>query len=233
MAGRRWTPEEIAYVEREYDQRDAAAIAAVIDRTPSAVHNMAQKLGLDWRNPSKLTLNEVMQIVGNGAHGTIRGWVEAGLLEGVHKETGRGRRGEWEISVDGLHAFLRENPHLVDRDKVQPPFRASVPERWVTLPEVFRRGGAHLLLLEHAALAGFMPYARKRQGWTWVVPESKLPELVAMRRSMTGDAEWRRQWLSYVQLQSRGKIRRSNSYRVLSAARRAPRGSRRREVPAA
>jgi hypothetical protein len=197
VAGRRWTPQELEFLEHNMYRLAAWQIGKRLGRSEAAIFNRARKIGLPRRNPEHLSGNEAMSIIGLNAHATVRRWMRDGLLP-AERRPGRGRwETEWTVLEKDVIAFLRSNPHLVDRDKVNPAYQQYVSERWITLGEAFRRGAAHIALLEHSALAGLMPEPLRRRGCMWVIPESTLPFLVAARRKTTTNAEWKRQWTRY------------------------------------
>lgn len=188
MSGRRWTDDEIAFVEDNYYRKPAAAIARQLGRTASAVHLKASKLGVPRRDPGLLSLNELTILLGVDYH-VLRRLVGT---EFPGRKGGSARiNGEFEIREDDVIAWLRAKPWMVDRDNVEPSWRVYVAERYVTVAEAFRRGAAHASALGQAAYAGLLPGQRKR-GLFWVVPESTLPALIEARRTITDDATWRR-----------------------------------------
>jgi hypothetical protein len=171
LNGRFWTDVEDAYLLESYGTVPVEVIAAKLKRTVPAVYGRAgmNHLGRD-RPPGAMSLNEFMEALGIGAHAMVVSWIEDGLLVGRRMSRyGRENRG-WLIEEADAVAFLRANPWLVDRDKVNSALRQYLPERWVTFPEAFKRGAAHPFLLEAAALAGLIPDARRRgsKGTWWV-----------------------------------------------------------------
>lgn len=201
MAGRRWTDEECVFIEHNMYQMAAWQIAKRLNRSEPAIYNRARKLGLGKRNPECLSGNEAQRIIGTQSHAAVRRWMRDGILV-AERRKGRGRWDfEWTVLEKDLIAFLRQNPHLVDRDKVDVAYQQYVSERWITLGEAFRRGAAHIALLEHSALAGLIPEPLRKRGHIWVIPEASLPILVAARRKFTSDAGWRRQWTRYMRTQ--------------------------------
>jgi hypothetical protein len=212
-----WTEAEVDLLREQYNGQTAEAIAKRIGRTAAAVHCKAQLLKLDVRVPGEMSQNEVMEVLGMQAHQTLRRWSESGLLAS-ERRPGRGRRAyEWVITDAGLIEFLRTYPWMVDRDRVEPPFRSVLGERWITLVEAFKRGAAFPNLLENAVLAGLIPEAKRRLS-VWVVPESTLPRLVAGRRTRTDDGAHRKLVLQYDRLQRRGNLARKKT-RIVAAAR--------------
>lgn len=207
MAGRRWTPDELAVVEDGYYARPVASIAKQLGRSVTAVYLKAEQLGLSRRDPSFLSANEVRLILGNDEH-VVRRWIVAGELPG-QRVPGRGRRGfEYQVREADLVAWLKANPWLVDRDAVEAAYRPYIAERYITLAEAFRRGAAHATALGQAAYAGLVP-GQRRRGLFWVVPESVLPALIEARRMNVTDAEHRRQLMRYERTQRVYEIRRT------------------------
>jgi hypothetical protein len=214
VSGRRWTADELEYLEGAYGDVRVERIARRVRRTVSAVHNQAVKMRLGRNRPSDvMALSDVMKnVLGMDSWSVLKRWVDRGLLPATKSET-YGVKREWWVRDADLEAFLRANPHLVDRDKVQPPWRAFVPERWITLIEAFRRGAAWPLFLESAVKAGLLPEARKRGEFgVWVIPESLLPALVAARRRMTTDPDHRRLVLAYNRNEARSQIVHKRTY---------------------
>lgn len=222
MAGRRWTPEELVELEDRYGAQPVTAIALRLGRTVSSVHNQAQKMRLGpQRPPDVLVAYDVMAIVGRSDYPAIQRWVRDGWLRAERKPAayGASRRPEWWVRAGDLERFLREFPHAIDRDDVDPAWRQFVPERWLTLVEAFRRGAAHPNLLENAVKAGLVPEARQRgvKGTRWTIPERLVPGLTEARRRMTTDADHRRLVLQYDRLQRRGALQRRRSHVAATA----------------
>ena len=222
MGNRRWTDAEVEILEELYGSVPSATIATQLGRTLAGVHEKAGKLGLGpQRPPDVLTAYEVMTILGCADYPRIQRWVRDGQLKAERKPAayGASKRLEWWIRAGDLERFLRDNPHVIDRDDVDPAWRQFVPERWMTLPEAFRRGAAHPNLLENAVKAGLVPEARQRgaKGTRWAVPERIVPALTEARRRMTSDADHRRLVLRYDQLQRRGRLQRGRSRMVADA----------------
>lgn len=225
MAGRAWTPDEDEQLEELYGSEPVGAIAARLGRTVSAVHNRAVKKHLGpQRPPDVLTAYDVMGIVGRSDYPCLQRWVRDGWLRAERKPAAYGaarKRPEWWIRMGDLERFLREYPHAIDRDDIDPAWQQFVPERWITLVEAFRRGAAHPNLLENAVKAGLIPEARQRgiKGTRWAIPERLVPGLTEARRLMTPDTEHRRLVLQYARLQRRGQLQRRRSYMTASARR--------------
>jgi DNA-binding CsgD family transcriptional regulator len=204
MAGRRWTPEEEQIVEDMLGAHTSVAIARRLGVSVHRVNNLLSRRGWSRRRVGVLSRHEVARILGSQDNTFLRRIVADGTLP-ARRLPGRGRFGVYEIREDDLVAFLRANPHLVDRDAVDAGYRQYVGERWLTLPEAFARGAAHVISLEHACLAGTIPEARKR-GIRWVIPDTILARLREGRRRWTTDVEHRRQLLAYQRLQRRGRL---------------------------
>lgn len=191
---RRWTPEEDEQLHELAGRLGITRIAARLGRSVSSVSSRSGKLGISHA-PDGFSLNELTMVIGTTDYRIIRTWVESGLLAG-ERNPGRGRWGQFLVTEEALVAFLKTNPHLVDRQKVDLVYQQYVDERWITLGEAFRRGAAHVLSLEHAYLAGLLPEARRR-GLRIVIPERVLPLLVEGRRQRISDPAHRRQWTTY------------------------------------
>lgn len=200
----RWTPEDDQVIEDMVGDHQTAAIAKRLRLSVSQVNNRIAVLGLSRRREGVYSANALAEVLG------IEGnWIRSFLLgSGVlpSRRTQSGRFGRTEVREQDLIAFLREHPHLIDRNRIHAAYRQYVDERWITTAEVFRRGGPHPVELEHAFHAGLVDEVRKR-GLRWVVPESILPRLIAGRRRFTPDAEHRRQVRMYERLQARGTLR--------------------------
>ena len=189
------------------------AIAAHVGRTVTAVHNRANehRLGPD-RPHDVMSLNQVLHVLGEpGCHGRFLGpggLVARGLLR-AELRSQYGSRPVWWVRESDLVAFLRDNPHLVDRDLVQPPYRRHVAERWILLSEAFRRGAAHTICLLAAVKAGCIPEARHHgaRGSKWAIPESILPRLVEGRRRFVTDAAHRRLVVAHSQAAERKRVK--------------------------
>lgn len=207
MNGRLWPVAHDAAMRADYGAVPIGELAERFGRTVSAVHNRANRLGLAGYEDDTFSLNivcELLGVVGDGRLG--KAWVHSGLLKAKVRKGGRGRWGRtFHIAEPDLIAFLQANPHLVDRDDVQLPYRQYVLERWMTLPVAFRRGAAHPVELEHACHSGAIPEARKR-GVRWVIPESAVLRLIEGRRRWTDDVSWRAQVMVYDRSQRRSTL---------------------------
>jgi len=194
---RRWTAAEEAALEADFGVISTKALAARLGRTTSAVHQRA--LQLDLVQQEDLGVTHVMEILGLGRDSRrLYTWIESGKLPRRSRFGGRKKY----IAEADLIAFIREHGHLLDRDKVQPPFRQYVEHRWITLVEAFTRGAAHYVELEHAAHAGLIPEVARR-GVRYVIPEAILPRLIEGRRRFTSDAQHRHQVVLYHRLAAR------------------------------
>lgn len=197
MAGRRWTAAEDAILEEQFGIVETRILARRLDRTPPAVHQRALKRGLV--GDVDLSITAVMEILGLGRDSRrLYAWIGEGKLPRRSKFAGRRKF----VTEEDLIAFIREHGHLLDRDRVQPPFRQYVEHRWITLVEAFRRGAAHYVKLEHAAHAGLIPEIRRR-GVRYVIPEAILPRLIEGRRRFTTDEQHHRQVVLYNRLAAR------------------------------
>lgn len=197
VSGIRWTPEEEAILEDGFGVVETRSLARRLGRSTSAVHQRALRLGLVA--DEDLSITACMEILGLGRDSRrLYTWIESGKLPRRSKFNGRRK---FVTEVD-LIAFIREHGHLLDRDKVQPPYRQYVEHRWITLVEAFRRGAAHYVSLEHAAHAGLIPELQRR-GIRYVIPEAILPRLVEGRRRFTSDTEHHRQVVLFNRLAGR------------------------------
>lgn len=207
LGRRRWAAEEDALLSDLAGNLGITRIARRLGRTLASVSSHAAALGISTK-PDGYSANAAMGILGVTDHRVMREWIRAGLLPGTHNP-GRGARGEYLIAEETLVAFLRRQPHLVDRAKVDAAFRQYVDERWITLGEAFRRGAAHVVSLEHAYRCGLLPEVRRR-GLRIVIPERVLRLLVDGRRTVTSDLEHRRSLARYERTQrARRPIRRA------------------------
>jgi Helix-turn-helix domain len=197
MSGRRWTDAEELLLEEGFGIVETRTLARRLGRTTPAVHQRALKLGLVA--DEDLSITACMEILGLGRDSRrLYTWIESGTLPRRSKFNGRRKF----VTEEDLIAFIREHGHLLDRDKVQPPYRQYVEHRWITLVEAFKRGAAHYVELEHAAHAGTIPEI-KRRGVRYVIPEAILPRLVEGRRRFTTDAEHHRQVVLFNRLAGR------------------------------
>lgn len=194
---RHWTPDEEQVLEEAFGIVETRILAGRLGRTTSAVHQRALKLGLV--DDEDLSITAVMEILGLGRDSRrLYTWIDSGKLPRRSRFNGRRKF----VTEADLVAFIREHGHLLDREKVQPPYRQYVEHRWITLVEAFRRGAAHYVELEHAAHAGLIPELERR-GVRYVIPEAILPRLVEGRRRFTTDAEHHRQVVLFNRLAGR------------------------------
>lgn len=197
MAGRRWTEAENTLLDEQFGIVETRTLARRLDRTPTAVHIQAGKRGLT--GDVDLSITACMEILGLGRDSRrLYTWIDSGKLPRRSKHGGRRKL----VTEEDLIAFIQAHEHLLDRDKVQPPYRQYVANRWITLVEAFRRGAAHYVELEHGAHAGLIPELRRR-GVRYVIPEAILPRLVEGRRRFTSDEEHHRQLVLYNRLAGR------------------------------
>lgn len=126
MSGRRWTSDEIAILEDRYGTGATAALAKALNRTPSAVHQRALKLGLVQEED--LSLTAVREILGLGSdYRLIYTWLREGRL--IRRQKYGDRRSL--IREADLIAFLRDNDHPL---QLEHAFHAG------TVDEVRKRG---------------------------------------------------------------------------------------------
>lgn len=197
MSGRRWTAPEETLLEEQFGIVETRTLAGRLGRTTSAVHQRALKLGLVA--DADLSVTACMEILGLGRDSCrLYSWIQEGKLPRRSKFNGRRKF----VTEEDLIAFIREHGHLLDRDKVQPPYRQYVEQRWITLVEAFRRGAAHYVELEHAAHAGTIPEIQRR-GVRYFIPEAILPRLIEGRRRFTSDPEHHRQVVLFNRLAGR------------------------------
>jgi hypothetical protein len=178
----RWTPDEDEVLERMLGDHKTADIARRLGLSEQQVNNHISRLGLSRKQVGVYSVNELMTLLATD-HKLVGTWIAEGLLPGRHI-AGRGRYGQFEVREQDLIAFLLANPHLVDQRAIDVAYRQYVSERWITLGEAFRRGGAHIISLQHGCSAG-------------LVPEAILPRLVEGRRRWTSDELQRHQWHLY------------------------------------
>jgi hypothetical protein len=217
---RRWTEQDDELLERKWGLVSVVRLAQILDRSEPAISNRAVVMKLGKRRPpDALSLNELMHILGLAAHSRVILWIREGTIKAKRSTRYGGSKCEWEIRQGELERFLRENPHLVDRDKMDPAYQQFVAERWITLVEAFRRGAAYPGLLEAGAKAGLIPETRHRgpKGTVWVVPESILPRLVAARRTQQSDPAHWRLVVMHNQHEASGLLHRNAAHRLTRA----------------
>lgn len=204
MTRHRWTPDDDEMIERLVGDHRTDYIARRLGLSVGQVNNRITILGLSRKVEGVYSANELSIVLGNEGNWIRAFLIGTGLLPSTRSSSGR--YGRTQVREQDLVAFLREHPHLIDRNRIDAAYQQFVDERWITTVEVFRRGGPHPVELEHAFHGGMVPEVRKR-GLRWVVPESILPRLVEGRRRFTDDAEHRRQVRMYERLQARGTLR--------------------------
>lgn len=214
-AKRFWSDEDHEFLVANYGDMPIDDIAKRLGRSPYAVYNRAGRYALGPNRPHDvLLLAHVLEVIGEqGNHARFSspkyGFIARGMLKATRGKTFRQTAHEWWIREADLIEFLREYPQCVDRDKVQPPYRQYVADRYITLTEAFFRGAAYPTALEYAVKAGAIPEARNHgiPGSRWAVPESILPRLIEGRRRFVTDIDHARLRIGYVQAKRRAKLR--------------------------
>lgn len=203
MSRHRWTPADDDLIDRLVGDHRTEFIARRLGLSVSQVNNRIAVLGLSRKRTDVYSANELSGILGIEGNWIRSSLIATGLMRSTRSSSGR--FGRTQVTERDLIAFLREYPHLVDRDRVDVVYRQYLEDRWITTAEAFRRGANHPVVLEHAFLSGLLEEVRKR-GMRWVIPEAVLPRLVAGRRRFTDDVEHRRQVRMYDRLQARGAL---------------------------
>ena len=110
---RRWTKEEIEYLEDYLGTRSVNAIAKRLKRTPKAVVTKAQKIGLGKINylSDKLNARELGRAIGTDGK-TIAKWINHKGLKAEKKRISRERM-FWRIDIDEFWKFAYENKNLI------------------------------------------------------------------------------------------------------------------------
>lgn len=130
MTYRRWTPEEITYLESSVGHVSIKSMSKRLNRTPSAVINKLKRLGLSntVAHADGITAHALAQIIGVDRT-TLVGWIERHGLPCQYKRTRTTKRYTL-IDVESFWEWAKENKHLVDFSKI--PYRALAPEpHWV------------------------------------------------------------------------------------------------------
>ena len=209
MGGRRWTTEEEDLLAELWGTHAPRELAKRLGRSEGAIWNQAGAMRLGRGTPpGSLTGNEFQRVLGIDAWAKVKHWIATGVLHATRYMVQGSTKPQWVITEEALIAFLRDHPHLVDRDDVDEAYRQFVPERWITLVQAFRLGAAFPVLLENGVKAGLIPEARRRgeKGTRWAIPVSILPRLVAGRRMFTSDPEHRRLVIAYDRIQRNGNL---------------------------
>lgn len=134
----RWTPEQIAYLERNFQKKSLDELAKRLDKTSSAVKKRAYMLGLSCKGDYCL---QDLQDVFRCRHETIQMWVQKGWLKGFRKEAGRGET--WQFTNKAIRDFIFAHP-----DEINP--RRLSDEAWLWVVDVLSDCGLGRLDNPHA-----------------------------------------------------------------------------------
>lgn len=107
-ANRPWTADERRYLRRHARSRSVREIAAVLGRTPSAVHIRRTRAGLGSPrgNPEHVTARDVTRLLGVGCSKTVHRWMDSGMLPSRYESYDR----VWRVT----------SPHSLTRFAVNP-----------------------------------------------------------------------------------------------------------------
>lgn len=114
---RRWTPEEIQYLEKHLHRTKLENIAKHLGRTKVAVKRKATKLGL-----RKMTEGYTMTALCEGLGclpGRAKLWIEKGWLKGSRRHTDRTTNGDvWMFTDKAIRDFIIAHPGEINPRKM-------------------------------------------------------------------------------------------------------------------
>lgn len=146
---RKWTLEEIDYLEQHLPRMHPAEIARHLDRTERSVRYQAEHLGLR-KTDDGYTLQDLAQGFGCTRE-LVHKWIKQGYLRGTKRNTGRteGQGGDiWYFSARDVREFVKNHSGELNRKCSELPFTKKA------LQEGRERGERHycsaFTLLSHA-----------------------------------------------------------------------------------
>jgi hypothetical protein len=130
---RRWTTEEIAYLEENLGSVSVSHIARRLRRSFRSVQCAAGKLERSLRLTDGYNVSDLCEVFGLN-HTRIEGWMRRGLLGKAHGHGGHG--GNIRFSEANVVRFIRQHPGEYDLSRVdQTWFKAMVFARLATYGE--------------------------------------------------------------------------------------------------
>ena len=169
MAGKRWTPEEVEFLEHHVGMMMLPTLAKRIseefgnDRTPIAVKVKLQKLGITniRRETGRMTVHELANLIQKDYH-QVKRWIVNGYLKAV-KRTVCFKTKYYLISTEDFWEFAKNNKKRVNFHKIKPNTLLPEPE----LVEIERKRDYH--------------YVPKNERKSWDSLEDNL--LISMRKA--------------------------------------------------
>lgn len=111
---RRWTRAQERYLERVYHLQSVDAIAKKLDRTPRAVMQHAQIIGIR-KGDEGYTKRQIMDIFGCG-NATMTKWIREGWLKTMRRHTLRPEHEDMlYISEAAIRDFIVNHRHVVSK----------------------------------------------------------------------------------------------------------------------
>lgn len=130
MGARRWTDEEVQYLEGAVGAVSFNTIAKRLKRTPTAVSVKAFKLGLSNTKDARgeLTLNHLSKLAKVDRH-TVKYWVDSHGLKAKKRVT-RHSAVFYFVSPNDFWSWARKNKRIINFSKIEP--NSIIPEPdWV------------------------------------------------------------------------------------------------------
>lgn len=121
--GRRWSPEEITYIEEHAGQKTCDDIAAKLQRSPFAVINKARELSVSLAVRDGYTIQALVSCFGESEQVVTR-WLALGLFGRVRYLSGRHERTSPRepvcLTEAQVHTFAREHRREYSLQRVEP-----------------------------------------------------------------------------------------------------------------
>ncbi|TXG96141.1 MAG: hypothetical protein E6R08_10230 [Nevskiaceae bacterium] len=136
-----WTTTKVAYLKANFGRRPIEEICAHLQCTPAAIQNQKKRLGLStWAISAELGYNiREIESLTKIDHRAWMDFVDAGELKAVTLSAFDSDRVTRVISVESLHAFLRQRPEFLDASKMDLSARAALELFNLPEPPKFKR----------------------------------------------------------------------------------------------
>jgi hypothetical protein len=110
---RRWTQEEMDYLEQHLCHMSLDTLARKLNRTKTAVRLRAKRLEINKTQQEGYTMRGLCLGLGVSHH-RVAQWLERGWLKGVRRQTERQWRDTWLFRDKAVKRFIKEHPEEID-----------------------------------------------------------------------------------------------------------------------
>lgn len=129
--GKRWTDEDVAYLEEKWGVISRNGIAKGLSRTVLAVQLKAQRIGLGdpLTHIDGITISQLSQVL-NTHYGILKNWIKKYDMPAQKKKVAKEQQ-VWIISYQDFWKWAEKNRHMLDFARLDRLTLGPEPE-WVT-----------------------------------------------------------------------------------------------------